>query len=79
MHILNAYQEMTFHDTTGEIEVSFRTHGTGTGTGWTDRRGSRNSYLDAHCDKVNNDTKVQLSQQGSKIKEVLPFMPLADC
>ena len=31
-----------------EIEVSFRADGTGTGTGtgWTDKRGSRNSYLD---------------------------------
>ena len=39
----------TFCDTLAGIEVSFWRDGTGTGTteGWIDRRGSRNSYLDA--------------------------------
>ena len=35
---------MTFCDTLAEIEVSFWADGTE--TGWTDGRGSRNSYLD---------------------------------
>ena len=42
---------MTFCDTPSGIEVSFWADGTGrtdgTTDGWTDRRGSRNSYLDA--------------------------------
>ena len=40
---------MTFCDTLAGIKVNFgRTEPDGTGTtdGWTDRRGSRNSYLD---------------------------------
>ena len=39
---------VTFCDTLARIEVSFWPDGTGTGTtdGWTDKRGSRNSYLD---------------------------------
>ena len=47
---------VTFCDMIAVIEVSFWTDGTGTtepesrnhGTGWTDRRGSRNSYLDVY-------------------------------
>ena len=56
---------VTFCDTLEGIEVSFRrdgnTDGTGTGTGWTDKRGSRNSYLDDIqsppyiCDWPNNN------------------------
>ena len=48
----NTYQATFIIDILGntlaEIEVSFWTHGTGTGTGtgWTDGRGSQNSYLD---------------------------------
>ena len=41
---------MKFCDTTEGIGSSFRTHGTDgrkTEDGWTDKRGSRNSYLDA--------------------------------
>ena len=40
---------VTFCDTTAGIGDSFRTHGhtnTRTHGGWTDRRGSQNSYLD---------------------------------
>ena len=37
---------VTFCDMLAGIEVSFWTDGTGTTDGWTDRRGSRNSYLD---------------------------------
>ena len=39
---------VTFCDTLARIEVSFWPDGTRTGTtdGWTDKRGSRNSYLD---------------------------------
>ena len=42
---------VTFCDQTTESGVSFRTHGMTNGrtngTGWTDKRGSQNSYLDA--------------------------------
>ena len=45
---------VTFCDTLAGIEVSFWADGTGrtdgrTDAGWTDGRGSRNSYLDCIC------------------------------
>ena len=58
---------MTFCDTTAGIGPSFRTHGRNHGRteprthGWTDKRGSRNSYLDTlDYVQANNKTKETL-------------------
>ena len=48
---------VTFSDTTAGIGASFRTDARTDGSGRTDRRGSRNSYLDC-TSKCQNDSDI---------------------